>query len=532
MPKTAEVDLHQSFLKCEAAHRLHALARYPYDLTSEGNLTPQRVEELRASSCGYLMLYGTERVTHEVMRDLFALAKEMHVFEKMRRMKEGEVVNYIQGFKSEERPALHMAARAFFGKPPKGKMAAEAVHLAKRELEKLKSFIEQIDREKRFDTLVSIGIGGSDLGPKAHYIALQPFAKEGRSVRFISNVDPDDAFETLRGLDLKRTLVVVISKSGTTLETRANEEFVRSLFTAEGVRPEGHFIAVTGESSPMDDPKRYLKVFYIWDWIGGRYSTTSMAGGVSLSFAFGFDLYLEFLRGAWEMDETVLQEELQHNLPLLGALLSVWNRSFLSYPTLALIPYSQALARYPAHIQQLEMESNGKHIDQMGRPISFPTAPIIWGEPGTNAQHSFFQMIHQGTDLIPLEFIGFKESQAKADHSFEGTTLQQKLLANLFAQAIALAKGEKEENPNRECAGNRPSHILLGNELTPRALGSLLSYFENKIAFEGFIWGINSFDQEGVQLGKHLASKVLDGFKGSRTFPLGDAYIKLLNKVP
>ena len=226
-----------------------------------------------------------------------------------------------------------------------------------------------------------------------------------------------------------------------------------------------------------------------------------------------------------------MHEDIRQNLPLLGALLSVWNRSFLGYPTIALIPYSQALLRYPAHIQQLEMESNGKHIDQMGRPVSFPTAPIIWGEPGSNAQHSFFQLIHQGTDPIPLEFIGFKQNQAKQDHRFDGTTLQQKLLSNLFAQTIALAKGEKEENPNKECAGNRPSHILLGSELSPHSLGALLSYFENKTAFEGFIWGINSFDQEGVQLGKRLAAKVIDCFKGAHSFPLGDVYIKLMNSM-
>ena len=276
MTKTAEINLYQSLSKCEAAHRLHALARFPYDLTVEGNLTPERIEEFSARSCGYLMLYGTERVTQEVMRVLFALAKEMHVFEKMQRMKEGEIVNCIHGFKSENRSVLHMATRAIFGRTPKTKAAADAVRLSERELQKLKNFMLQIEKEKQFDTLVSIGIGGSDLGPKAHYLALKTFKKEGRTVRFISNIDPDDAATALKGLNLERTLVLVISKSGTTLETRANEEFVRAHFSAAGVDPNGHFLAVTGEGSPMDDPKRYAKVFYIWDWIGGRYSTTSM----------------------------------------------------------------------------------------------------------------------------------------------------------------------------------------------------------------------------------------------------------------
>lgn len=284
----------------------------------------------------------------------------------------------------------------------------------------------------------------------------------------------------------------------------------------------------------MDDRKRYLESFYIWDWIGGRYSTTSMVGGVMLSFAFGFDVYWDFLRGANAMDKQALNRDFNQNVPLLGALLSVWNRSFLHYPTLALIPYSQALSRYSAHIQQVEMESNGKHIDQGGRQVDFPTGPVIWGEPGTNAQHSFYQLIHQGTDIIPLEFVGFKYSQNGADSQWKGTTLQQKLLSNLFAQAIALAVGQKSDNPNQQFKGNRPSHILLGKQLTPYSLGALLGYFEHKVAFEGFLWGINSFDQEGVQLGKVLAKKLIDRFadpKTSEPYPLGDAFLKQLDTI-
>lgn len=284
----------------------------------------------------------------------------------------------------------------------------------------------------------------------------------------------------------------------------------------------------------MDDKKRYRESFYIWDWIGGRYSTTSMVGAVMLSFAFGFEVYWDLLKGANAMDKSALIPDINKNLPLLGALLSVWNRSFLHYPTLALIPYSQALSRYSAHIQQVEMESNGKHIDQMGRFVDFATGPVIWGEPGTNAQHSFYQLIHQGTDIIPLEFIGYKTSQNNQDNTFQGTSLQQKLLSNLFAQAIALAVGQKSENPNQQFSGNRPSHILLGKQLTPYTLGALLSYFENKVAFEGFVWGINSFDQEGVQLGKVLAKKLIDRFadsKKSAPYPLGDAFLKQLNSI-
>jgi glucose-6-phosphate isomerase len=228
------------------------------------------------------------------------------------------------------------------------------------------------------------------------------------------------------------------------------------------------------------------------------------------------------------MDKSVFTYEIRRNLPLLTALLSIWNHNFLGYPTYALIPYSQALARFPAHIQQVEMESNGKRISRDGEPMDFQTGPIIWGEPGTNAQHSFFQWLHQGTSIAPLEFIGFERSQYEADFEFQGTTSQEKLLSNLFAQALALAVGEKNENPDKVFPGNRPSHILLGERLTPFVLGSLLALFEHKVVFEGFIWGINSFDQEGVQLGKTLANRFLKYFSGKQKFPLGEAFIKYL----
>ncbi len=257
------------------------------------------------------------------------------------------------------------------------------------------------------------------------------------------------------------------------------------------------------------------------------------------AFMFGMDIYDEILKGCHAMDQAALKTDLRQNLPLLGALLTIWNRNFLGYPTVALIPYSQALRRYSAHIQQVEMESNGKHTDRHGKRVDFATGAIIWGEPGTSAQHSFYQLIHQGTDIIPLELIGFKEGQWDEDLELEGTYSQEKLLANLFAQAIALATGQKSDNPNKSFEGNRPSHILLAKQLTPFTLGALLSYFENRVAFEGFIWNINSFDQEGVQLGKELSNKIIDRFalkrnvKGikDKPFPLADAYLKILDTI-
>jgi len=521
-----------TFSTSKAARKLVDLAKTPFDLTEEGNLTPQRIEKYCATSCGYNLLYGTERVADEVMQSLKDLAVEAHVIDKMNAMQAGALINRIEGFPSENREVLHTATRDFFEHPNQSPAAIAATKLAKKEVDKLEKFIEKIDKEDLFTDLILIGIGGSELGPKANYLGMKYLQKPGRKIFFLGNVDPDDGAAILREVDLKKCLVLVISKSGTTLETLTNESFVKERFIKAGLDPQKHFVAITGEGSPMDDKTKYLESFYIWDWIGGRYSSTSMVGGVLLSFACGFDNYWEFLKGASGMDKVALNPDINQNISLLSALLGVWNRNFLHLPTLAVIPYSQALSRFPAHIQQLDMESNGKHIDKQGKEVDFDTGPIIWGEPGTSAQHSFYQLIHQGTSTIPLEFIGFKTSQYKDDITIQGTTSQEKLLANLFAQAIALATGQKSGNPNKEFKGNRPSHIVLGDQLTAYSLGVLLAFFEHKVAFQGFLWNINSFDQEGVQLGKVLANKIIDRFSSQKQhqegkpYPLGDAFIK------
>ncbi|NGX42927.1 MAG: Glucose-6-phosphate isomerase [Chlamydiae bacterium] len=525
------------FLRYQSTQKLQRLAEKPFDLTAEGNLTPERLRGFYAESCGYRLLYGLECVTDEVMQALGELSQEARVPEKMGKMQAGEVMNFIEGYPSEERAVLHTAVRDFFAHPNPSEVARKASQVAKEEIEKLRAFIEEIDRESRFTDLIMIGIGGSNLGPKANFLALRYLQKPDRNVHFISNVDPDDAAMVLRGLNLRKSLVVVVSKSGTTLETSTNEEFVKSRFVAAGLKPEEHFIAVTGKGSPMDNTQKYLKCFYIWDWVGGRFSSSSVIGGVMTSFACGFPTYWEMLEGANAMDKAALDPDLKKNLPLLAALLGIWNHNFLGYPTEALIPYSQGLERYSAHIQQVVMESNGKRIDRKGQTLDFQTCPIVWGEPGTNAQHSFFQLIHQGTEVVPMEFIGFKEGQTGEDFEGEGTTAHQKLLSNMFAQALSLATGKKDDNPNKVFPGNRPSHILLGNRLTPFSLGALLSFVEHKVAFQGFIWDINSFDQEGVQLGKVLAEKIINRFaarngKGpDRPYPLGDALIEHLDKL-
>lgn len=521
------------FNEYPASKLLHELAKRPIDLTSAGNLTAARLNEYCAESCGYKLLYGTERITDEVLTALSSLAIQASAIRKMALMQSGAIVNMINGYTSEERPALHTATRDFFNAPNPGNEAVKATKLAFGEIEKLKRFLADIDSTGQFTDLVTIGIGGSDLGPRAHYLALENLHPGSRKVHFICNVDPDDAAAALRGLNLKKTLVLVVSKTGTTLETNTNEEFVKERFIEANLDPAKHFISISMPGSPLDNPKNYRACFHIWDWVGGRYSTTSMVGGVLLSFAFGFETFWELLQGANAMDKAALNPNVMENLPLLAALIGIWNRSFLHYPTLAIIPYSQALVRFPAHIQQLDMESNGKRIDKQGRAVDFDTGPIIWGEPGTNAQHSFYQLIHQGTTVVPLELIGFKESQIGQDIVVEGTTSQQKLLANLFAQMIALATGQGNENPNKVFLGNRPTHLLLGKRLTPFALGALLAFYEHKVAFQGFIWDINSFDQEGVQLGKVLAHRIIDRIidpKGS-SFPLADTLLNHLKTL-
>lgn len=513
------------FSEWPAVQILQKCAEHPFDLTA--HLTPERISQMAVEGCGFKLLYGTERVDEKTLQALFQLAKEAKVLEKMAAMQRGEVINRIEGVESENRSVLHTAMRDLFDHPQTAPKAEEAAQLAAKEMAKLEKFLTRI--EGKFTDLVQIGIGGSDLGPRALAIALQPFHQPGRRVHFISNVDPDDANGVLTGLDLSKTLVVVVSKSGTTLETRTNEEFVRTRMAKIGLNPKDHFVAVTGEKSPMDNPARYLASFYIWDFVGGRYSATSMVGAVMLGFALGYHGVREILRGAHEMDRHALTTPAEKNLPLLSALLGLWNRNFLHHPTVAIIPYSQALLRFPAHLQQLDMESNGKRIDRTGHPVDFSTGPVIWGEPGTNGQHSFYQLIHQGTDVVPLEFIGFAHSQYPHDLKIELTTSQEKLLSNLFAQSIALAIGQKNSNPNKVFPGNRPNRILLGTRLDPHALGVLLAYYEHKVAFQGFLWNINSFDQEGVQLGKVLANKMLGLFLGKDDFPLGQAYLEFLS---
>jgi len=492
---------------------LKKLAAKPYDLTTPGALSRQRLADFICRGADFDVLYATQRVDDAVLDELQALADESGAVAQFLQMKKGAVMNRIAGYDSENRQVLHSACRDVFSSAPYN---SEASSSALAELAKLELFLNDLDsgvvtndKGEPFTDMIQIGIGGSDLGPRALYLALAAYRQKGRRVHFISNVDPDDAASVLGTVDLTRTLVNVVSKSGTTLETLTNEELVRAAFLAAGLKPKGHFVAVTGQSSPMDNPERYLRSFYMFDYIGGRYSVTSMVGAVMLGFGLGYDNVMEILRGANSMDKQAEETDCRKNPALLLAMLGIWNRNFLGHETVAVLPYSQALVRFTAHLQQCDMESNGKSVTRQGRTVNWQTGPIVWGEPGTNGQHAFYQLIHQGTTIVPVEFIGFRKSQYGVDLAIKETSSQQKLLANLLAQSLALATGQTSENPNRLFPGNRPSVVIMADRLTPYSMGALMALYEAKIVFQGFLWNINSFDQEGVQLGKVLANRLL-----------------------
>ena len=458
--------------------------------------------------------YAAKQVDDKVLDVLAKLAKEAQLSEKFKALYEGEIVNT-----GEKRLVLHHMTRGQLG------AAVEADGVDKRSF-----YVEQQDRiadfankvhngeitnaaGEKFTTVVQIGIGGSDLGPRAMYLALENWAKKNGTfkmeAKFISNVDPDDAAAVLASTDVAHSIFVLVSKSGTTLETLTNESFVKDALKKAGLDASKHMIAVTSETSPLAKSDDYLAAFFMDDYIGGRFSSTSAVGGAVLSLAFGPEVFARFLEGAAAEDELSKNEDILKNPEMLDALIGVYERNVLGYPSTAVLPYSQALSRFPAHLQQLDMESNGKSVNRFGEPVDYVTGPVIFGEPGTNGQHSFYQLLHQGTDIVPLQFIGFKNSQIGTDVVIQDSTSQQKLCANVAAQIVAFACGKSDDNRNKNFEGNRPSSIIIGEQLTPETLGALLAHYENKIMFQGFLWNVNSFDQEGVQLGKVHAKKVL-----------------------
>lgn len=465
-------------------------------------------------AAGMAYNYAAKQVDENVLSALEKLAEEAQLTEKYKALYNGEVINT-----GEKRLVLHQLTRGQLGDA----VVADGV-------DKRAFYVEQQDKiaefankvhageitnavGEKFTTVVQIGIGGSDLGPRAMYLALENWAKKNNTfkmeAKFISNVDPDDAAAVLNSIDVAHSIFVLVSKSGTTLETLTNESFVKDALKNAGLDASRHMIAVTSETSPLAKSDDYLAAFFMDDYIGGRFSSTSAVGGAVLSLAFGPEVFAQFLEGAAEEDKLAMNTDLRENPDMLDALIGVYERNVLGYPATAVLPYSQALSRFPAHLQQLDMESNGKSVNRFGEPVDYVTGPVIFGEPGTNGQHSFYQLLHQGTDIIPLQFVGFKNSQIGTDVVIQGSTSQQKLCANVVAQIVAFACGKADENRNKNFEGGRPSSIIVGESLTPQALGALLAHFENKIMFQGFVWNVNSFDQEGVQLGKVLAKRVL-----------------------
>ena len=458
--------------------------------------------------------YAAKQVDDAILANLAKLAEEAQLVDKFEALYNGEVINT-----GEKRLVLHHLTRGQLGE------AVVADGVDKRDFytgvqKKAADFANKVHNGEianaageKFTTVVQIGIGGSDLGPRAIYLALENWAKKQGTLKmeakFISNVDPDDAAAVLNSIDVAHTLFILVSKSGTTLETLTNESFVKDALKNAGLDASRHMVAVTSETSPLAQSDDYLAAFFMDDYIGGRYSSSSAVGGVVLSLAFGPEVFAQFLDGAAEEDKLAKNKDMMTNPAMLDALIGVYERNVLGYLCTAVLPYSQALSRFPAHLQQLDMESNGKSVNRFGEPVNYQTGPVIFGEPGTNGQHSFYQLLHQGTSIVPLQFIGFKNNQIGTDVVIQDSTSQQKLCANVAAQIIAFACGKADENKNKNFEGGRPSSIIIGEQLNPRTLGALLSHFENKVMFQGFVWNVNSFDQEGVQLGKVLAKRVL-----------------------
>ena len=506
-----------NFDKTASYGKLAELAKNPVDVkvAMAGENGAKRVAEYCVPmSNGLVYDFAAKQVDDALLDALQGLADEQELTDKYAALYNGEVINT-----GEKRLVLHQLCRGQLG----GDVIADGENKREFYLTQQKragEFAKKVhageivnEKGEKYTTAVQIGIGGSDLGPRALYLALENWAKVNGTLKmeakFISNVDPDDASAVLATTDLAHALFIVVSKSGTTLETLTNEMFVKDALEKAGLDPSKHMLAVTSATSPLANNPAYLDSFYMDDYIGGRYSSSSCVGGAILSLAFGPEIFDRIMAGAAAEDILAKNKDIRKNPALLDALIGVYERNFLGYQMTAVLPYSQALIRFPAHLQQLDMESNGKSVNRFGEPVDYVTGPVIFGEPGTNGQHSFYQLLHQGTNIVPIQFLGFKNNQMENDVVIEGSTSQQKLSANVAAQIMAFACGKDDENPNKYFAGSRPSSIIVGDKVTPESLGAILAHFENKVMFQGFTWNINSFDQEGVQLGKLLAKKVL-----------------------
>ena len=478
---------------------------------------PRRGERMTLDACGIYLDYSKNRVTYDTIRMLLQLAEESGLRGRIDAMFAGEKINV-----TEDRAVLHVALRA----PRKAKLSVDGIDVASAVHEVLGRMGEFANRVragewrghtgKPIRNIVNIGIGGSDLGPVMAYEALRHYSRRDLTFRFVSNVDGTDFAEATRDLDPAETLFIVSSKTFTTLETMTNARTARSWVLAaldDDSATAKHFVAVSTNATEVENfGIDVMNMFGFWDWVGGRYSMDS-AIGLSTMIAIGPSAFSEMLAGFHEIDEHFRSAPFEANLPVLLGLLTVWYSDFFGAQTQAVLPYEQYLKRFPAYLQQLTMESNGKHVTLDGQRVDYDTSPVYWGEPGTNGQHSFYQLIHQGTRLIPCDFIGFLRTLNPLGNHHD------LLMANVFAQTEALAFGKTalqvvDEGtpgwlvPHRVFEGNRPSNTLLLDELTPAALGKLVALYEHSVFVQGTVWSVNSFDQWGVELGKVLASKV------------------------
>jgi glucose-6-phosphate isomerase len=492
---------------------------------------PGRAERMTAEAVGLCLDYSKNRITDETVRLLLQLAEESDLESRIDAMFRGEKINT-----TEKRAVLHVALRAPEGASivVDGENVVPQVHAV---LDKMADFSNRVrsgewkgHTGKRIRNVINIGIGGSDLGPVMAYEALKHYSERAITFRFVSNVDGTDFAEAVRDLDPSETLFIISSKTFTTLETMTNAHSARAWSLAglggEEASVAKHFVAVSTNAAEV---ARFgidtANMFGFWDWVGGRYSMDS-AIGLSTMLAIGPDNFRAMLDGFHQMDEHFRTTPFERNLPALMGLLAIWYNDFFGAQTVAVLPYEQYLKRFPAYLQQLTMESNGKHVTLDGTEVTYPTGPVYWGEPGTNGQHSFYQLIHQGTRLIPCDFIAFGQALNPLGRHHDI------LLANVFAQSEALAFGKTPEQvkaegtpdwlvPHRVFAGNRPSNTILADRLTPEVLGKLVALYEHNVFTQGAIWQINSFDQWGVELGKVLAQRIIPELESPQEPTLG-----------
>ena len=479
---------------------------------------PKRGERYVASAAGLTLDYSKNRLNDETLKLLVALAEDAGVAARRDAMFRGEKINI-----TEKRAVLHVGLRAAKGTSimVDGQDQVPLVHAV---LDKMGAFSNRIrsgewkgHTGKRIRNIINIGIGGSDLGPVMAYEALRPYTDRALTVRFVSNVDPADFYEATQDLDAAETLFIVASKTFTTLETLTNAKAARawSLATLKDDKAVAkHFVAVSTNAAEVSKfGIDTANMFEFWDWVGGRYSYDS-AIGLAPMVAIGPDNFREMLGGFRAMDEHFKTAPLDKNLPVLLGLIGIWYNEFFGAQTHAVLPYSHYLSRFSAYLQQLDMESDGKSVDLDGNRVDYQTGPIVWGTPGTNGQHAYYQLIHQGTKIIPADFIGFNKTNTSAKEQHD------QLMANFFAQTEALAFGKTSDEvkaegvadfqvAHRTFAGNKPTNTILADRLTPATLGALVALYEHKIFTQGTIWRINSFDQWGVELGKALANRII-----------------------